>query len=199
MLSKNNLGRLQTFTERNKEIQTDFAGPIPFKNNTLKIYILVTVDRLSRFPHSETYNHCDTNTAIEYLESYCKLHGLPRSIRCDQAQTFKVKKIEIFCKNKKIKLILALAGDHRGTGRVERLIQTMKKRLAVLDIDPNGSNTTLANPLAGIIENIRLIPVTTTKINPFEAHFGREPNTEISNITTEPSQHSLTYKKLTNN
>ena len=80
---------------------------------------------------------------------------------------------------------------------VERLIQTKKRRLAVLDIDPNWSNTTLANRLASIIENIRLIPNTTTKISPFEAQFVRKPNTELSNITTKASHKNLTYKNLT--
>ena len=80
---------------------------------------------------------------------------------------------------------------------VERLIQTIKRRLAVLDIDPNWSNTTLTNRLASFIENIRLIPNTTIKISPFEAHFGRKPNTKISNITTKTSHKNLTYKNLT--
>ena len=80
---------------------------------------------------------------------------------------------------------------------VERLIQTIKRRLAVLDINPNWSNTTLANRIAHIIENIRLIPNTTTKITPFEAHFGRKPSTEISNITTKTSHNNLTHKNLT--
>ena len=78
-----------------------------------------------------------------------------------------------------MKLILPPAGDHRGTGMVERLLQTIKRRLAVLDIDPNWSNTTLANRLTNIIENIRLIPNTTTKVSPFEAHFGRNSNTKF--------------------
>ena len=82
---------------------------------------------------------------------------------------------------------------------VENLIQTIKTRLAVLDVDPNWSSVTLANRVANIIENIRLIPNSTTKITPFEAHFGRKPNTEISNITTKPSKHNLTYKNLNNN
>ena len=198
IITKNNIGTLGKLTEPNEEIQMDFAGPIPFKNNTQNNYILVTVDRLSRFPHAETFNNCDTNTAIEYLESYCRLHGIPRSIRCDQAQAFKAKEFELFCKNRNIKLILAPAGDHRGTRMVERLIQTIKRRLAVLDIDPNWSTVTLANRVANIIENIRLIPNSTTKITPFKAHFGRKPNTEISNITTKPSKHNLTYKNITN-
>ena len=58
----------------------DFAGPIPYKNSTQNIYILVKVDRLSRFPHAETFHKCDTETAIDYLKKYCKLHGIPRSI-----------------------------------------------------------------------------------------------------------------------
>ena len=175
----------------------DFAGPIPYKNSTQNHYILLTVDRLSRFTHAETFNNCDTITALEYLESYCKLHGLPRTIRCDQAQAFKAKEFDIFCKNKNINLKLAPAGGHRGTGMVERLIQTIKRRLAVLDIDPNWSNTALANRLANIIKNIRLIPNTISKMTPFEAHFGRKPNTEISNITTNTSHNYLTYKNLT--
>ena len=80
---------------------------------------------------------------------------------------------------------------------VERLIQTIKRRLAVLDIDPIWSNTTLTNRLSNTIENVRLIPKTTTEVSPFEAHFGRKPNTEISNITTNTSHKSLTYKNLT--
>ena len=141
----------------------DFAGPIPYKNNTQNKYILVTVDRLSRYPHAEIFKNGDTNTAMEYLESYCKVHGVPRSIRCDHAQAFKEKEFDIFCKNKNIKLILAPADDHRGTGMFERLIQTIKRRLPVLDIDPNWSNTTLANRLANKIENIRLIPTPQQK------------------------------------
>ena len=198
IIARNNLGILSELTEPNEEVQMDFAGPIPFKNNTQNNYILVNVDRLSRFPHAETFNNCDTNTAIDYLESYCKLHGVPRSIRCDQAQAFRAKEFELFCKNKNIKLILSPAGDHGGTGIVERIIQTVKRRLALFDVDPNWSSVTLANRVASIIESIRVITNSTTKITQFEAHFGRKPNTEISNITTKPSIHNLKYKNITN-
>ena len=52
-----------------------------------------------------------------------------------------------------IKFLLAPDGDHRSTDMVEQLIQTIKRRLAVLEIDPNWSNTILANRLAIMIEN----------------------------------------------
>ena len=197
IIPRNNLGTLSQLTEANEGIQMDFAGPIPFKNNTQNNYILLTVHR-SRFPHTETYHNCDINTAMEYLESYCKLHGIPRSLRCDQAQALKAKEFEFFCKNKNLKLNLVPAGDHRGTGLVERLIQTIKRRLALFDIEPNWSTVPLANRVANIIESIRLIPNPTKKITPYEAHFGRKPNTETSNITTKQSKHNLAYKNLTN-
>ena len=196
LIPKTNLGHLPSLIEPNQEIQMDFAGPIPYKNTTQNNYILVTVDRLSRYPNAELFHNCDTETAIDYLERYCKIHGIPRSIRCDQAQAFQAKEFEIFCKNRNIKLILAPAGDHRGTGMVERLIQTLKRRLAVIDIDPMWSSETLSARIASIIENIRLIPNKTTKVTPFEAHFGRKPNTELSNMLTKPSIKNLSYKKL---
>ena len=115
----------------------DFAAPIPFKDNIKSNYILVTVDRLSRYPHAEPFINCDTKTVLGYLDSYYKVHGIPRSIRCNHDQAFKAKEFEIYCKNKNIKLILAPLGDHRGTGMVERLIQSLKRKLNVLDIDSN--------------------------------------------------------------
>ena len=38
----------------------------------------------------------------------------------------------------------------------------------------------------------------TTKITPFEAHFGRPANTPLTNISTSPSSLNLTYEKIIN-
>ena len=86
-MPKNKYTELPPPTEPNEEIQMDFVGPLT--NNNKDTYILVTVDRYSRYPHAEIYNNCDTDTAINYLKDYIKLHGIPRSIKFDQAQIFK--------------------------------------------------------------------------------------------------------------
>ena len=177
-------------SEPNGEIQMDSAGPIA--NNIKDTYILVTKNRYSRYPHAETYTNCDTDTAMSYLKEYIKFHGIPRSVRCDQAQAFKAKNFEIFCKDNKIRLILAPTGDHRGTGMVERLIQTKKRRLEAINVDTNWSKEALASKLSAIIENRKLIPNTTKKITPFEAHFGKKPNNQTSNIVTHPNKKNLT-------
>ena len=82
-------------------------------------------------------------TAIDYLKRCCKLQGIQRSIRCDQVKAFKAKEIELFCKSRIIKLLLAPEGDQRRAGMVELLIQTIKRRWSVLDNDPNWSNESL--------------------------------------------------------
>ena len=122
IIPKQNLGKLPKLSEPNEELQMDFAGPISFCNHTDSYYILISVDRYSRFPTAQAYKNCDESTAKEYLEEYCKFHGKPRSQRCDQAQAFKSRDFNVYCKDNNIKLILAPVGDHRATGMVERLI-----------------------------------------------------------------------------
>ena len=145
---------------------------------------------------AQVFKNCDASTAIEYLEEYCKFHGIPRSLRCDQAQAFKSRDFNVHCKNNNIKLILAPAGDHRATGMVERLIQTKKRKLGVMAIDPLWSSEDITTIVSNIIQNIRLIPNRLTKITPFEAHFGRKPSTALSNIVTKPNKQSLSYKNI---
>ena len=49
---------------------------------------------------------------------------------------------------------------------------------------------------AHIVENIKLISNTTTRVTPFKAHFSRPPNTPLSNILTKPSSKNLNYEKV---
>ena len=193
IIPKNKISELPKLSEPNEEVQMDFAGPVLDEKNK-ESYILASVDRYSRYPHAKVYHNCDAETAIDHLNQYIKFHGIPRNIRCDQAQSFKSRQFEIYCKNNNIKLILAPVGDHRATGMIERLIQTIKRRLSVLNNDTNLSKITLADKIAEIIQEIKIIPNTTTKIAPYTAHFGRKINTQLSNIVTKPSHTNLSYK-----
>ena len=118
IIPKTDLGKLPKLLEPNQEIQLDFAGPLPNESNN-EIYILVAIDRFSRYPSAVVHPNCDASTAIDFLKIYCEFHGIPRSIRCDQAQAFKSKSFDVYCKNKNIKLIFSPTHDHRATGMVE--------------------------------------------------------------------------------
>ena len=163
LIPKQNLGKFPPLVEPNEELQMDFPGPIPLRNHTDNYYILVSVGRYSRFPTAKVYKNCDASNAIEYLEEYCKFHGIPRLLRCDQEQAFKSTEFNVHCKDNNIKLILAPAGDHRATGMVERLIQTIKRKLGVMSMDPLWSSQDISTIVSNIIQNIRLIPNRRTK------------------------------------
>ena len=123
IIPKTDLGKLPKLLEPNQEIQLDFAGPLPNESND-EIYILVAIDRFSRYPSAVVHPNSDASTAIDFSQKYCEFHGIPRSIRCDQAQAFKSRSFDVYCKNKNIKLKFSPTHDHRATGMVERLIQT---------------------------------------------------------------------------
>ena len=48
--------------------------------------------------------------------------------------------------------------------------------------------------MAEFIKTLRVKPNATTKITPFEAHFGRKPNTPLSNIATSPKSSNLSWE-----
>ena len=52
----------------------------------------------------------------------------------------------------------------------------------------------LASDVAELIKTLRITPNATTKITPFEAHFGRKPNTPLINIATSPKLSKLSWE-----
>ena len=171
----------------------DFAGPLLDENNK-NVYILVGVDRFSQFPYAKVVANNKADTIIKFMQTHIVNHGVPRNIRCDQAQGFRAKKFMIYCKSKNIKLIFAPVDDHRSMGMVERLMRTLKTRLSIMKIDKNNTPYKLASDVAELIKTLRITPHATTKITPFEAHYGRKPNTPLTNICTTPKISNLSWE-----
>ena len=106
LIPKSDLGNLPKLLKPNQEIQLDYAGPIPNESNN-DTYILVAIDRFSRYPSAIVHPNCDKPTTINFIQKYCEFHGIPRSIRCDQVQAFTAKSFDLYSKNKNIKLIFS--------------------------------------------------------------------------------------------
>ena len=64
--------------------------PYIITQNNIEQYILVSVDRFPGHPAALVYTNCDTQTVIDFSKRYCAFHCIPRSIRYDQAQAFKI-------------------------------------------------------------------------------------------------------------
>ena len=98
-----------------------------------------------------------------------------------------------------ITLIPAQANDHRAIGLVERLIDTIKQRLACIkEANKELNSFTIKAALKSIIYQLRICKHKTTKLSPFESHFGRKANTPLSNISTQPKSSDVSYEKILN-
>ena len=109
----------------NEEIQLDFIGPITDQNR--RFYILLSMDRYSKWPAASLCKTTDGETAIKILEQYCNLNGIPKTIRTDKATAFTGRQFRNFCKNKFIKLIYGTPSIHTPTGLVDGAYVPQKK------------------------------------------------------------------------
>ena len=100
-LKKNNL---EILTEPNQEIQLDFAGPIKLKTRG-DVYILVAMNRFSKWPTAQICKSTDTRTVLKFLTKYFTDNGTPRIIRTDNGGCFKSNEFKQFCDGHNIKRI----------------------------------------------------------------------------------------------
>ena len=85
---------LDAVVEPNEEIHLDFVGPLPDENDK-EVYILVGVNRFSRFPYAKVVTNNKADTIIRFMQNHIVNQGVPRAIRCDQTQGFGAKKFLI--------------------------------------------------------------------------------------------------------
>ena len=172
----------------NEEFQLDFIGPITEKNR--RFYILLSIDRLSKWPAASFCKNTDGETAVKIIEQYIQLNGIPKTIRTDKATAFTGRLFRDFCKKHYIKLIYGTPYIHTPTGLVERGVRTLKENL----LTNLKAGERFGKALDIALEIMRKTPHTRLKKSAFELHYGRSPNTEVSNLLNLDS-----LKKLTEN
>ena len=95
IIGKNHSFQMDSVVEPNEEVQLDFAGFLPDELNK-DAYILVAIDKWSKFPTAEVVSNTTADVAIKFMQRYISNNGVPRRLRCDQAQIFRAKKIPTF-------------------------------------------------------------------------------------------------------
>ena len=110
--------------EPNEEIQIDFGGPI-FNDKDKDIYFLTCIDCYSKYPTVRIFDNANGVNVVKFLRDYAYTHGIPRTIRLDQATCLVGKQVTNYC-NENNNILDAPVGDHRAIGLVERMIQTIK-------------------------------------------------------------------------
>ena len=163
--------------EPNQEIQIDFGGPT-FDEKGNEVYFLAAIDRFSKYPTACIYDKANGPNVIKFLDIYIENHGIPRSIRLDQAKCLVGNQVKIFCNKNNIDITEAPVKDYCAIGLVERPIQTIKNRLACFKEEKSSTNAFhVKHALKIKMHQLRIRKQRTTKISLFEANFGRKPNT----------------------
>ena len=62
----------------------------------------------------------------------------------------------------------------------------------------NNSTFTIKESTNAIVYQLRICKQRTTNLTPFQAHFGRKPNTPLSNIGTKQKSSNLSYENILN-
>ena len=158
---------------------------------------MACIDRYSKYPTIRILEKANGTNVVKFFGNYAYTHGIPRTISLDQATCLVGKQVTNYCNENNIDILDAPVGDHRANGLVERMIQTIKRRLSCMKAE-NIDTFATSKAIKQIISDLRITKQKTTKITPFEAHFGRPANTPLRNISTSPSSLNLTYEKIIN-
>ena len=116
----------------NEEIQIDFGVPIYNEKKNQKVKFLACTYRFSKFPTADVSDRTIAQNFLKFLQENVLVHGIPRTIRLDQAECQIGQQSKAFCNQIDIQLIGAPIHDHRAIGLVEKLIQRIENRLACI-------------------------------------------------------------------
>ena len=157
-------------TRKFQSILHDLSKMRISKRNT--IYLLVSVDN-SGWPHAMFLLNLTAEKVIEFPTEYIATNGIPKRIRTNPGTVFKSEKFKQFCDEKFIKHVMCPVSDHRGNGKVERMLRTMNERLRtnekiVVERDKNG--------ISNIFFALRTEKRADGKSS-FERQVGKKPNT----------------------
>ena len=65
-----------------------------------------------------------------------------------------------------------------------------------MKLDIRNNTFTIKKAVKSIVDQLRICKQKTTNVTPFQAHFGRKPNTPRSNISTIPKSSNLSYENI---
>ena len=65
-----------------------------------------------------------------------------------------------------------------------------------MKLDSRNNTFTIKEAIKSIVYQLRIWKPKTTNVTPFQAHFGREPNTPLINISTIPKSSNLSYESI---
>ena len=179
-------------SEPNEEKQIDFNK----NEKDQDIHFLACIGSFSKYPTVNVIDKANGQNVIKFLDEYFHIRGVPRNIRLDQARCLIGYNVKNFCKQHSNNIITAPAYDHRAIGLVERLIQTIKRRLSCMKLDSRKNTFTIKEGIKSLVYQLRMCKQKITNVTHFQAPYRGKPNKSLSNISTIPKSSNLSYENI---
>ena len=154
-------------------LHIDFCGPLPSND-----YLLVLIDRYSRYPEVEVIRSTKAACVIPKLDKIFAVHGIPLKIVSDNGSPFNGDDFDTYMK--------ALGIEHdpvtpywpQANGEVERFNQPLEKTLQTAVVE----GKVWRQELNRFLLQYRTTPHCTTKVAPSELLFNRKIRGKLPSI-----------------
>ncbi|CAB4022058.1 PREDICTED: uncharacterized protein K02A2.6-like [Paramuricea clavata] len=146
-------------------VHVDFYGPLPTGE-----YLLVVVDRYSRFPEVEIVHSTRASTVIPKLDKIFAVHGIPTLLKSDNGPPFNGEEYQRYLTALGIKAIFSTPKWPQGNAEVERFMQPLGKSLKAAKLD----GRPWKQELSRFLLHYRTTPHCTTGVPPSELLFNRQ-------------------------
>ncbi|XP_028402116.1 uncharacterized protein K02A2.6-like [Dendronephthya gigantea] len=167
-------------------IHLDFYGPLPSGE-----YLLVAIDRYSRYPEVEVVRSTKASVVIPKLDQMFARHGIPTTIKTDNGPPFNSAEYNRYLTFLGIKDIHSTPKWPQGNAEAERFMRPLGKTLRTAHIE----RRPWQQELHRFLLQYRTTPHSSTKVPPAELLFnpvkGKLPELKKRNIV---NKHNIAKK-----
>ena len=154
-------------------VHVDFIGPLPSSE-----YLLVVIDRYSRYPEVETVRSTKASSIIPKLDKIFATHGIPYIVKSDNGPPFSSDEFSNYC--------TALGINHdpvtpywpQANGEVERFNQPLEKAIQTALLE----GRVWRQEINRFLLQYRTTPHSVTKVAPCELLFNRQVRGKLPSI-----------------
>ena len=160
-------------------LNIDFYGPLPTGE-----YLLVVIDRYSRFPEVEIISSTKAPVIIPRLDKIFAVHGIPAILRSDNGPPFNGEEYSRYLQTLGIKAEWSTPKWPQGNATVERFMQPLGKALKTAKLD----GRPWRQELQRFLLHYRTTPHSTTGVPPAELLFNRTVLRQVTGLKEACSQ-----------
>ena len=156
-----------------KKLHIDFYGPLPSGE-----YLLVVIDRYSRFPEVEIVRSTKASVVIPKLDKIFSVHGIPEAVKTDNGPPFSGEEFARYLTTLGIAFEPSIPCWPQANGEVERFNRSLGKALKTAVTE----GKVWRQELHRFLLQYRTTPHSTTKVAPCELLFNRSVRGKLPSL-----------------